>query len=44
MVYKIAGGIGFILLAIPLFGIAAVPAVLTGVVLLVAGIALIAGV
>lgn len=42
-IYRIAGGIGIILLALPLLGILAVPSLVTGLFLLVAGIALLAG-
>lgn len=44
MVYRIAGGIFFIVLAIGYFGIYDVPGAIMGVIALVAGIALIAGV
>ena len=43
MVFRISGGIFFLLAAIGYFGIVSIPAVLMGVVALVAGIALIAG-
>lgn len=42
MIYRIAGGIFFVLLAVSTFGVA-VPVILTGVAALVAGIALLAG-
>ncbi len=42
-IYRISGGIAFILLALPLLGIAAIPALVTGLFCLVAGIALLAG-
>lgn len=43
MVYKIAGGVGLTLLGLSMLGLTAVPQVLTGVLLLIAGIALLAG-
>ena len=43
MVYRIAGGAFFILLAIQDFGLTAIPVLLLGVLAFVAGIALIAG-
>lgn len=44
MVWRIMGGVFFIVLAVGYFGIVDVPRVLMGVIALVAGIALIAGV
>ncbi len=43
MVYKIAGGIGLILLGLGMAGIGGIPHALTGIVLAIAGIALLAG-
>ena len=43
MVFKIAGGIAFILMALQDFGIGNIPVWATGVALFIAGIALIAG-
>lgn len=43
MVYRICGGIAFLLLGLSAVGIAQVPEYLTGVFLIIAGIALLAG-
>lgn len=43
MVYRIAGGIGLTLLALSMLGIVSFPDVITGVALLIGGIALLAG-
>lgn len=43
MIYRIAGGIFFILLGLSYLGITAIPFVVIGIIALVAGIALIAG-
>lgn len=43
-VYRVAGGIGFILLALPMLGLGQVPPVVTGIVLVIAGVALLAGI
>lgn len=43
MVYRITGGIWFLLTGITMLGIVAIPVVVLGVLALVAGIALLAG-
>lgn len=43
MVFRITGGIGLLLLGLQMVGVAAIPSLIIGVLLLVAGIALIAG-
>ncbi len=43
MIYRIAGGIFFILAGLVYLGVAAIPPAIVGVLALVAGIALIAG-
>lgn len=44
MIYRISGGIGLLLLGLSTLGVAAIPGAIIGVCLLVAGIALLAGI
>ncbi len=44
MIYRIFGGIAFVLIALNAFGIASVPAIVLGIFSIVAGVALLAGI
>jgi hypothetical protein len=44
MVYRICGGIGLTLLGASMLGLVGIPTILTGIFLLVGGVALLAGV